>query len=61
LLVTEAGGERVGLRVDRFAERIDTLVRPRSGMLAVARGVSGSTLLGDGSVLLVLDLAELVA
>jgi len=61
LLVTRAGGEPVALRVSGFAERIDTLVRPSSGMLAAVPGVVGSTLLGDGGVLLVLDLPELAA
>jgi two-component system chemotaxis sensor kinase CheA len=61
LLVTRTGGERVALRVDGFAERIDTLVRPSSGILAAVPGVTGSTLLGDGSVLLVLDLPALAA
>lgn len=61
LLVTRTGGERVALRVDGFAERIDTLVRPSSGLLASVPGVTGSTLLGDGSVLLVLDLPALAA
>ncbi|MEP9358335.1 chemotaxis protein CheA [Sphingomonas sp. KR3-1] len=61
LLVTRTGGERVALRVDGFAERIDTLVRPSSGILAGVPGVTGSTLLGDGSVLLVLDLPALAA
>ncbi len=61
LLVTEAGGAPVALRVDGFAQRIDTQVRPRSGMLAAIPGVIGSTLLGDGTVLLVLDLPELAA
>ena len=61
LLVTRSGGERVALKVDGFAERIDTLVRPSSGLLAGVPGVTGSTLLGDGSVLLVLDVPALAA
>lgn len=61
LVVTQSGGERVALRVDGFAERIDTIVRPPSGILASARGVIGSALLGDGGVLLVLDLPELAS
>lgn len=61
LLVTEAAAEPVGIIVDGFGERIDGLVRPRSGLLAGVPGVAGTTLLGDGGVLLVLDLAELVA
>ncbi|MDO7841790.1 chemotaxis protein CheA [Sphingomonas immobilis] len=61
LLVTRSGGENVALTVDGFAERVDTLVRPSSGILAGVPGVTGSTLLGDGDVLLVLDLPALAA
>lgn len=61
LLVTQAGGERVALRVEGFAERLDAFVRPTAGLLAAVPGVTGSTLMGDGSVLLVLDLPELLA
>ncbi|MET0238873.1 MAG: chemotaxis protein CheA [Sphingobium sp.] len=61
LLVTRASGEAVALRVDGFAERIDMLVRPPVGMLAAVPGVGGSALMGDGAVLLVLDLPGLVA
>jgi len=59
LVVTQSGGEPVGMTVDGFAERIDTVVRPTRGVLATLPGVMGSALLGDGDVLLVLDLPEL--
>lgn len=61
LLVTRVDGNPVALRVDGFSERIDTVLRPPRGILASARGVIGSALLGDGGVLLVLDLPELAA
>lgn len=61
LLVTEAAGEAVAIRVDGFDTRIDALVREGKGLLRVVPGIAGTTLLGDGAVLLVLDLPELVA
>jgi len=61
LLVTETAAEPVGVIVDGFGERIDGLVRPKAGLMAGVPGIAGTTLLGDGGVLLVLDLAELVA
>lgn len=61
LLVTRLAGEPVAVRVDGFAERIDTLVRPPAGILASVPGVTGTTVTGEGDVLLVLDLPELVA
>jgi two-component system chemotaxis sensor kinase CheA len=61
LLVTRASGEPVALRVDGFSERIDAMVRRPSGLLAGVPSVAGTALMGDGGVLLVLNLPELVA
>ena len=60
LLVTEASGEPIGLVVEGFGGRVDGLVRPKSGLLAAVPGIAGTTILSDGGVLIVLNLAELV-
>lgn len=61
LVVTHVEGQPVALRVDGFGERIDTVLRAPRGILASAPGVIGSAVLGDGGVLVVLDLPELAA
>ena len=61
LIIVRSGAEPVALRVDAFAERLDSLVRPPTGMLALVPGLIGSALMSDGSVLLVLDLPGLAA
>jgi two-component system chemotaxis sensor kinase CheA len=53
-------GDLVGLAVDGFAERMDVLMRPMTGLLAGMPGITGTTLLGDGSVLMILDIPELI-
>jgi two-component system, chemotaxis family, sensor kinase CheA len=60
VLVARVGGTLVGLVVDRLREGIDVVLKPLEGMLAGMRGYSGSALLGDGRVLLVLNLKELL-
>ena len=60
VLVVRIGGTVVGLVVDRLREGIDVVLKPLEGMLAGMRGYSGSALLGDGRVLLVLNLKELL-
>ncbi len=50
----------VGLVVDRLREGIDVILKPLEGVLAGMRVYSGSALLGDGRVLLVLNLKELL-
>lgn len=61
LLVTRAGGDPVALRVDGFHDRLDAMVRAPVGLLANMKLVGGTTVMGDGAVMLVLNLAELVA
>ena len=61
ILVVRINGERLGLVVGAFREGMEAIVKPMEGVLADARAFSGTTLLGDGRVLLVLDLRELVA
>ena len=60
LLVVRCGDQPVGIEVDGFSERMDLLLRPMSGLLSGMAGLSGSALMADGRVLLVLDVPELV-
>ncbi|PXA84766.1 chemotaxis protein CheA [Nostoc sp. 3335mG] len=60
LVVTHMKTERVALTIDAFGERVDSMVRPVSGLLATVPGIAGTTLMGNGEVLLVLDPERLV-
>lgn len=60
VLVVRAGKDQIGVVVDAIGERAETLTRPLSGLLQGVTGIAGTTLLGDGRVLLVLDLEELI-
>lgn len=60
VLIVQAGAERIGVAVDTIAERVETLTRPLAGLLQGMTGIAGTTLLGDGKVLLVLKLEELI-
>jgi len=60
VIVVSVGGERVGVVVDGFRERMETVVKPLTGILEGASGFSGAALLGDGRVLLILDLPEIL-
>jgi two-component system chemotaxis sensor kinase CheA len=50
-----------GIEVDRVGEKMDILMRPVEGMLAGLQGIAGVTILGDGRVMLVLDLEAMLA
>jgi two-component system chemotaxis sensor kinase CheA len=58
IVIAQLGGELGAVQVDRVGERMEVILKPLDGLLSGLPGVAGSTLLGDGSVLLVLDLAE---
>jgi two-component system, chemotaxis family, sensor kinase CheA len=60
VLVVRVAGQLAGLVVDRFREGMDVILKPMEGVLAGIAGYAGTALLGDGRVLLVLNLRELL-
>ncbi len=59
IVVTSSAGFLGGIEVDKLGERMDVMLKPMDGLLKNMRGVAGTTLLGDGRVLIVLDVQEL--
>jgi two-component system chemotaxis sensor kinase CheA len=59
-VVIEAAGRIAAFEVDAIRDRLDVVLKPMQGLLESARGYAGTTLLGDGQVLLVLDVKELL-
>ncbi|ALJ38472.1 chemotaxis protein CheA [Azospirillum brasilense] len=60
VLLVDLGGQPVGLVVDAFRERAEVVLKPMTGLLARLRGYAGTAVLGDGSLLLALNLRELM-
>jgi two-component system chemotaxis sensor kinase CheA len=60
VVIAQVGSELAGLAVDRLGERMDVMLKPIDGLLAGTPGIAGTTLMGDGRVLLILDLAALL-
>jgi two-component system, chemotaxis family, sensor kinase CheA len=60
VIITAAGGQLVGIHVDRPGERMEVILKPLDGLLSGTPGIAGTTVLGDGRVLLVLDIAEVL-
>ena len=57
--IVSAAGQIGAIEVDRLGERLDVMLKPMEGLLGGMRGVAGTTLLGDGRVLVVLDVQEI--
>jgi two-component system chemotaxis sensor kinase CheA len=60
VMVVRVDGQRIGVVVDGFRERLEVIVKPLEGVLEGMRGFSGTAMLGDGNILLILDLLEML-
>ncbi len=60
VLVVRSGAQAVGLAIDAIEDRLDVAMRPLDGLLAGVPGLAGTTVLGDGQVLMILDPEALV-
>jgi two-component system chemotaxis sensor kinase CheA len=56
VLVVRVGEESIGLLVDNFRETVDVILKPMVGILSGLSVYAGSALMGDGSVLMVLNI-----
>jgi two-component system chemotaxis sensor kinase CheA len=61
IVVVSTGQERVGLVVDQILGDHQTVIKALSALHAEVGAFSGATILGDGGVALILDMAHLVA
>lgn len=61
IVVISTGTDRVGLVVDQILGDYQTVIKPLSPFHAPLGSFSGATILGDGSVALILDVAALTA
>ena len=61
VVVVSTGEERVGLVVDQILGDHQTVIKALSGFHTDVETFSGATILGDGGVALILDIAHLVA
>ncbi|WP_404375814.1 chemotaxis protein CheW [Vreelandella aquamarina] len=60
ILIVELDGQQVGLVIDDFRQGIDIVQKPMEGIMAGYQLYSGSALMGDGRVLLVINLPALI-
>ena len=60
LFIAEVKGRRVGFVVDRFLGQQEVFVKPLGRPLAKMKGLAGGAILGDGEVVYILDVADLL-
>lgn len=59
-VVTGLGSSRVGLLVDRVIGEQEVVIKPLGTFVGNVSGISGATILGDGRVSLILDMAAVM-
>ena len=61
VVVAQIGGQRAGIVVDALLGEYQTVIKPLGALFAHLQGISGSTILGNGEVALILDAAPLIS
>jgi two-component system chemotaxis sensor kinase CheA len=60
VVVAQVAGQRAGFVVDALLGEYQTVIKPLGALFAHLQGISGSTILGNGEVALILDAASLI-
>jgi two-component system chemotaxis sensor kinase CheA len=60
-VVISLAGQFAAVGVDRLGQEMEVILKPVEGLLTGMAGIAGATVLGDGQVLLVLDIRDLLA
>jgi len=60
VIVVRWGDRRAGLVVDELLGKLQTVIKPMSPLFEDLGGVTGSTILGDGTIGMILDVPELL-
>ena len=60
VLLVKSGDLRVAVHVDSLLGRREIVVKPVGAQITTVKGISGATILGDGHVVLILDMAALL-
>lgn len=60
ILLVRSGEHRAAIHIDGMIGSREVVVKPVGPQLSTLRGISGATIMGDGSVVLILDLGVLI-
>ncbi len=60
VLIAHVCGENVALLMDDFADIVEVILKPMEGVMSGSKGLTSTAILGDGTILLMLDLEGLL-
>jgi two-component system chemotaxis sensor kinase CheA len=61
LVVVEADGQKIGLMVDDLLAQQQVVIKSLNDNYQQVEGISGATILGDGSVAMILDVPGIIS
>lgn len=61
VVVVGLAHQRIGIVVDKLFGQQEIVIKPLSSLLGSIQGIAGSTILGDGRVIMIVDISELLA
>ncbi len=61
VVIVEAGGEKAGLIVERLIGQQEIMIKPLNSALGDLAGIAGATILGDGSISLIVNVFDLLS
>jgi len=60
VVIVGVAEKEFGIKVDKLIEQKEIVIKPLGNLFENTKGIAGSTIMGDGTVVMILDLAELV-
>lgn len=60
VVISETNGERIGLGIDEVVGQYQTVIKPLGKIYKNTKGISGATIMGDGTVALIIDVNQLL-
>lgn len=60
IIILSSESKKIGFIVDGLLRQQEIVIKPLADFLAVIKGISGATILGDGKIVLILDPNEIV-
>lgn len=61
VILVNIGGKRTGFSVDQVVGKHQTVIKTLNSVYGNVEGISGATILGDGTIALILDVIQLIA
>ena len=60
MVIVQSGNREMGIVVDSLLSQQEIVIKALDDYVGISKGIAGATILGDGKVVLILDVLELI-